>query len=157
MKMELAQVREELEKQTVMYETLKSVPQTPEPSSSIGMADMANEIDALQADNERLIELLAKAESECNALREANVDISQENSSLKVALTSTPITAGGSGRDSVQSTPGKSPGSKLQEQMQVLKQENMRLRSNLEATQATVGKLGNEINRVRSEYQDLLS
>ena len=38
-------------------------------------------------------------------------------------------------------------------QLQALKQENQRLRANLEATQATVSRMGNEINQVRSEYQ----
>ena len=59
-------------------------------------------------------------------------------------------------QSSAQSTPtsgGKSPKSKLLEQLQAVKQENLRLRSNLEATQATVGKMGAEITRVRAEYQ----
>ena len=50
-------------------------------------------------------------------------------------------------------TPAKTPRTKLNEQLSALRDENKRLRSNLQATQETVGRMSSEINRVRDDYQ----
>ena len=111
-------------------------------------------------DNERLLELLAKAESDCTDLMENNSDMAMQNKELQDAVTSLSAaanaTSGASGSSSARSSPSKSPQrGKLQEQLQALKEENLRLRSNLEVTQATVGKMGSEINKLRTEYHSV--
>ena len=47
----------------------------------------------------------------------------------------------------------ETPRTKLNEQLSALRDENKRLRSNLQATQETVGRMSSEINRVRDDYQ----
>jgi predicted nucleic acid-binding Zn-ribbon protein len=54
----------------------------------------------------------------------------------------------------VGASPARSPTSRgLQEQLQVLRSENDRLKDNLASTQETVGEMGAELSRVRDEYQ----
>jgi chromosome segregation ATPase len=162
---DLERTTADYEKVSKLYSELKET-SLAESAHSFGIADATKEIESLRSDNERLIDLLAKAETESTELRVKAEDALEDNKALQKAVMASPRKGSGSSsstsRDSAGSTPaskgmpGKSPRGKLQEQLQALKQENLRLRSNLEATQATVGKMGSEINKVRAEYESVV-
>ncbi|UPQ97518.1 hypothetical protein HOP50_01g08130 [Chloropicon primus] len=90
------------------------------------------EISSLRADNERLLQLLSNLEEK---RVEATSPSSEDDE--KPAAAKTP----------------KTPRTKLNEQLAALRSENKRLRSNLQATQETVGRMSTEINRVRDDYE----
>ena len=98
--------------------------------------DQANEekVRALKAQNEQLLQLMSHQET-----TKAKPEKS-ETSEASEATSGSPLGA-------------KTPRTKLNEQLTALRGENKRLRSNLQATQETVGKMGNEIQRVREEHK----
>ena len=98
--------------------------------------DQANEekVRALKAQNEQLLQLMSHQET-----TKAKPEKS-ETSEASEATSGSPLGA-------------KTPRTKLNEQLTALRGENKRLRANLQATQETVGKMGNEIQRVREEYK----
>ena len=100
------------------------------------VVDQANEeeVRALKAQNEQLLQLMSHQET-----TKAKPEKS-ETSEASEATSGSPLGA-------------KTPRTKLNEQLTALRGENKRLRSNLQATQETVGKMGNEIQRVREEYK----
>ena len=98
--------------------------------------DQANEekVRALKAQNEQLLQLMSHQET-----TKAKPEKS-ETSEASEATSGSPLGA-------------KTPRTKLNEQLTALSGENKRLRANLQATQETVGKMGNEIQRVREEHK----
>ena len=117
------------------------------------------EIRSLREDNERLLQLLSTQE-ERKVMDEANEEelrnLRSQNEHLLQLLSSQEEKGSASSSPEAGprgATPAKTPRTKLNEQLSALRDENKRLRSNLQATQETVGRMSSEINRVRDDYQ----
>ena len=134
-----------------------------EAESSAVLFAAQKELEDLRKDNSRLLELVSTLDAERTDLRTQNagleVDMKDMQSQALGAAISAPGTPGPSrtpGRSPglVGASPARSPTSRgLQEQLQVLRSENDRLKDNLASTQETVGQMGAELSRVRDEYQ----
>ena len=134
-----------------------------EAESSAVLFAAQKELEDLRKDNSRLLELVSTLDAERTDLRTQNagleVDMKDMQSQALGAAISAPGTPGPSrtpGRSPglVGASPARSPTSRgLQEQLQVLRSENDRLKDNLASTQETVGEMGAELSRVRDEYQ----
>ena len=121
------------------------------------------ELEELRKDNSRLLELVSTLDDERTALRTQNagleVDMKDMRTQAMGAAVSAPSTPGPSRTPTrspglVGASPSRSPTSRgLQEQLQVLRSENDRLKDNLASTQETVGQMGAELTRVRDEYR----
>tara|TARA_B100001121_G_scaffold307857_1_gene330371 strand:- start:543 stop:5027 length:4485 start_codon:yes stop_codon:yes gene_type:complete len=134
-----------------------------EAESSAVLFAAQKELEDLRKDNSRLLELVSTLDAERTDLRTQNagleVDMKDMQAQALGAAISAPGTPGPSrtpGRSPglVGASPARSPTSRgLQEQLQVLRSENDRLKDNLASTQETVGQMGAELSRVRDEYQ----
>ena len=134
-----------------------------EAESSAVLFAAQKELEDLRKDNSRLLELVSTLDAERTDLRTQNagleVDMKDMQAQALGAAISAPGTPGlsrapGRSPGLVGASPARSPTSRgLQEQLQVLRSKNDRLKDNLASTQETVGQMGAELSRVRDEYQ----
>ena len=125
-------------------------------SETVSLPAHEEEIRNLRSDNERLLQLLT-AHEEKKVMDEANEEemrnLRTQNENLLQLLSSQEEKKTAGAQEGASVTPAKTPRTKLNEQLSALRDENKRLRSNLQATQETVGRMSSEINRVRDDYQ----
>ena len=121
--------------------------------SSAALDAAHHEIEDLRTDNARLLDLVARLDEERGQLQQEMAALEAQAASRSPGG-SPPGGAATPPRPAGSPSPARSPSLvALQGQLQALKAENDRLKSNLEVTQATVGKMGDELTRVRAEYQ----
>ena len=120
------------------------------------------ELEDLRKDNSQLLELVSTLDAERTDLRTQNAGLEVDMKDMQAQALGAAISAPGTPGPSrtpcrspglVGASPARSPTSRgLQEQLQVLRSENDRLKD-LASTQETVGQMGAELSRVRDEYQ----
>ena len=144
---------EEVEKRAALLDARLASAGRDGAESSAALDAAHHEIEDLRTDNARLLDLVARLDEERGQLQQEMAALEAQAASRSPGG-SPPGGAATPPRPAGSPSPARSPSSvALQGQLQALKAENDRLKSNLEVTQATVGKMGDELTRVRAEYQ----